>query len=210
MLVLARSWMVVAGLSNRAPSQSSVESNCPADQRYLSPPIQLDNSKSQNPCLVAAYVQSVCVDGPFTIYSLGPDTEYFGPLALALTVNIAATSIGIPGLPVARRHTWDTQRISPVALLYHNGLIKMLPYVLQHSFRSLSNLLYPESTATNAQVTASSISTSTDLAASLTPSPSPSSSLTSFLSASKSNNAGAIAGGVVGGVVGLTAVAADK
>ncbi|KAI6131916.1 hypothetical protein EV401DRAFT_326465 [Pisolithus croceorrhizus] len=56
----------------------------------------MDNSKNQNPCLVAAYVQGVCWDGQFTVDALAPGTHYIGPYgdnANACTCNTVTYSL---------------------------------------------------------------------------------------------------------------------
>ncbi|KAI6142098.1 hypothetical protein BKA82DRAFT_724049 [Pisolithus tinctorius] len=39
----------------------------------------MENIKNQSPCLVAAYLQSVCSSGSYTVQSLGPSMQYTGP-----------------------------------------------------------------------------------------------------------------------------------
>ncbi|KAI6128297.1 hypothetical protein EV401DRAFT_1853747 [Pisolithus croceorrhizus] len=173
----------------------------------------MDNSKNQNPCLVSAYVQSVCFGGQFAVTSLGPGTEYVGPYVdeandcecSSVTYSLVSACAYCQSYNYVSWPYWVTNCSSPYVGYSENipsgTAIPQWAYqnvTLSGTFNvTLAQVVgdSPESTATSAQVTASSISTSTDLTASLTPTP-------------KSNNTGAIVGGAVGGVVGLAAIAA--
>ncbi|KAN0076910.1 hypothetical protein V8E55_010765 [Tylopilus felleus] len=181
----------------------------------------MDNSKNQNPCVVAAYLQGACNGGEFTIPALPPNTHYTGPYAdqqnQCQCSSVTFNTISACGL--CQNHTivsWSTWNFN-CSTVYPAVFPPGIPdgtAVPQWAFQDVttSNTFNvtlaesvgdnPESTASHAQSTGTAAATSSTAAASLTPSPSVSSSNRA------SSNTGAIAGGVVGGVVGVALIAA--
>lgn len=182
----------------------------------------MDNSKVQNPCLVAAYVQGTCSGGQFTVDPLDPNTHYVGPYvdeANACECSTVTYSL-ISACSICQNRTyiaWSSWSFNCSTV--YPGYPENVPSgtaVPQWAYQDvittdLFNVTLaqavgdnPESTATKAPATASGVSTTTSVSAVLTASPS--SSATSQPT-SKSNNTGAIVGGAIGGVVALAAIA---
>ncbi|KAL4067924.1 hypothetical protein V8B97DRAFT_2021726 [Scleroderma yunnanense] len=187
----------------------------------------MDNSKTQNPCLIAAYVQGVCSSGQFTVDPLDPNTHYVGPYVdeanpcecNTITYNLIAACSICQNRTYIAWSSWSTN----CTTIYPNVYPENIP-----SGTAVPNWAYqdvttsdlfnvtlaqsvgdaPESTATKAQSTATAVTSSTltpstggGSSGTVTQSPTPSSS-------SSKSNTGAIVGGAVGGVVGLAAIAA--
>ncbi|KAI6109476.1 hypothetical protein F5141DRAFT_1214992 [Pisolithus sp. B1] len=156
----------------------------------------------------------------FNVYTLGPGTEYVGPYVdeandcecSSVTYSLVSACAYCQSYNYVSWPYWVTNCSSPYVGYSENipsdTAIPQWAYQNVTLSGTFNATLAQVVGATSAKITASSVSTSTDLAASLTPLPSPSSSLISLASTPKSNNTGAIAGGAVGGVVGLAAVAA--
>lgn len=186
----------------------------------------MDNSKGQNPCLIAAYVQGVCSGGQFTVDALDPGTHYVGPYADEANAcecgTVTYSLISACSICQNRTYiTWSSWAYN--CTLPYTGYSESIPSgtaIPQWAYQNVSlsddfNATLaqavgdgPESAATKAPSTAYSVSTSTSPTASFTPSPSSSTSSNPFSSAPKSSNSAVITGGVVGGVVGLAALAA--
>lgn len=181
----------------------------------------MDNSRHQNPCLVAAYVQSVCSNGQWTVLSLSPGTHYAGPYAdqanacecNSVTYNLVAAC------SICQNATWIswsswTFNCSAIAFGYPEDIPSgtAIPNWAYQDVTTTDNFNVtlaqsvgdaPESTATKAQTTANGVSAGA-VSASLTALP----TVTPSPFSSKPSDVGAIAGGVVGGIVGLAALAA--
>ncbi|KAI6128276.1 hypothetical protein EDD17DRAFT_846712 [Pisolithus thermaeus] len=174
----------------------------------------MDNSKNQSPCLVAAYVESVCFGNQFNVQSLDPGNEYSCPSgnnANACTCNTVTYSL-LSACAACQNGTYVdwfawVLNCSTTYVGYPESIPSgtAIPHWAYQDVTPDGNFNVtlakavgdrPETTATNASTTAS-----------LTPSPSSSTSSTSSPSTQESNNTGAIVGGVVGGVVGLVAAA---
>ncbi|KAI6028726.1 hypothetical protein F5J12DRAFT_392853 [Pisolithus orientalis] len=186
----------------------------------------MGNSKGQNPCLIAAYVQSVCSGGQYTVYLLNPNTYYAAPSvdeANPCECNTVTYSL-MSACSICQNRTYITwsswsDNCSTIYIGYPESIpsgTAIPEWAYQNVITSddfnvtLARVVgdSPESTATEAATTTSTISTSTSLAASLTSAPSTSASLISLQSTPKSSNSGAIVGGAVGGAVGLAVIAA--
>lgn len=173
------------------------------------------NSKDQSPCLVAAYVQSVCFGSQYTVPALDPKNypyDYYpAPSAdeanscecNTVTYSLLSACAWCQNLTYTDWPDWkfycSTEYLGYPENIPSGTAIPQWAYqnvVVSGSFNAtLAQVVgdSPESTAT-----AYSLSVLTNPTGSSTPS----------LSSPKSNNAGAIVGGIVGGAVGLTAVAA--
>lgn len=184
----------------------------------------MDNSKNQNPCLVAAYVQGECSGGQFTVDQLDPNTHYVGPYVdeanpcecSTVTYSLISACSICQNRTYIAWSSWSTN-CSTVYPGYPESIptgtaIPQWAYqdvVTTDDFNvTLAQAVgdSPESTATTAPATATSVSTTTGVVASLTAAPSSSTTSLSQPS-SKSTNTSAIVGGAVGGVVGLAAIA---
>ncbi|KAI6109518.1 hypothetical protein EDD16DRAFT_673721 [Pisolithus croceorrhizus] len=212
--------ILATGLLSIYPLRATAQQTtvvCPSQYNWM------DNSKSQNPCLVAAYVQGVCSGGQFSVDALQPNTHYVGPYtdqANACECNTVTYSL-ISACSICQNSTyiaWSSWSYNCSTV--YSGYPENIPTgtaVPQWAYQDVEptddfNVTVaqavgdsPESTATAAQSTVTSIPTATSTAASLTAAPS-SSTTSSPQSASKSSNTGAIVGGAVGGVVGLAAI----
>ncbi|OAX38931.1 hypothetical protein K503DRAFT_865799 [Rhizopogon vinicolor AM-OR11-026] len=198
-----------------------------ADISCLSPTFDwMNNTKNQNPCLVAAYLQGVCYDGEYTLNPLPVDTHYIGPYAdeaNSCECNTVTYSL-VSACGDCQNRTyeaWSSWSFN-CSTIYNSTYPMDIPtgttvphwayldVVTNDTFNPSLALQAgdsPESTATKVQSTGSTIPSTTSLF-SLTPSPNiaTSSAAQSTTSTSKSSNVGAIAGGVVGGVVGIAAI----
>ncbi|KAI6005670.1 hypothetical protein EDD15DRAFT_661020 [Pisolithus albus] len=186
----------------------------------------MDNSKNQNPCLIAAYVQGACSGGQFTVDPLAVNTHYVGPYvdeANACECNTVTYSL-VSACAICQNRTyiaWSSWATNCSTV--YTGYPENVPSgtaIPQWAYQDVSSTDdfnatlaeltgdSPESTAAVSQSTATSLptsTTSTSAIASVTPAPSLSTT-PSPQSASKSSNTGAIVGGAVGGVVGLAAI----
>ncbi|KAG9318849.1 hypothetical protein JVU11DRAFT_954 [Chiua virens] len=187
----------------------------------------MDNSKTQNPCLVAAFLQGACNGGEFTVDALPLNTHYIGPSAgesnACQCSSVTYNTISACGLCQNRTiigwSAWNTN-CSTVYLGVFTSGVPSGTAVPQWAFQDVTtsnsfNVTLaqatgdnPESTASNPQSTATNAATSSTTSVSLTATPSASSTSSSASSASSNSDAGAIAGGVVGGVGGLALIAA--
>ncbi|KIJ69050.1 hypothetical protein HYDPIDRAFT_164720 [Hydnomerulius pinastri MD-312] len=186
----------------------------------------MDNSKGQNPCLVAAYLQGACNDGQFTVDPLPVSTHYVGPDADEQNgcqcSSVTYSAISACGLCQNRTiigwSSWDLNctTVYPSAFPYDIPSGTAVPeWAYQDVTTSdMFNVTLaqavgdtPESTATHVQSTGSIIpSTTGSVPASLTNTPAPTQTQSGGSGSGKSSNTGAIAGGVVGGIVGLAAI----
>ncbi|KAF9246138.1 hypothetical protein BU15DRAFT_70254 [Melanogaster broomeanus] len=191
----------------------------------------MDNSKSQNPCLVAAYLQGACNGGQFSVDALPVSTHYIGPTASeqngcqCSTVTYATISAcGVcQNRTIISWSSWDYNCTSVYPSIFPMDIpsgtaVPAWAYqdvITSDMFNTtLAELTgdNPESTATHVQSTGTLAATSASSVpatltsvplVSSTPTPTPTSTTTS----SNNSNTGAIAGGVVGGVVGVAAIA---
>jgi len=200
--LLAIATKVFVGVSAQATSNAT----CQPEYNWMT------NSKGQNPCLVASYLQGACNNGDWGVVELPPGTHYTGPTqdevnaCQCSTVTYSMISAcGICQNGTAEGWTtWSTNcstlyvtqftdNIPPgtavPAWAYLNVTIEDEFNPIAAEAEAETNL--PESTGTSAPTASASSS----------PIGPPSSG------SNKSSNAGAIAGGVVGGLVGLGLVA---
>ncbi|KAG8217877.1 hypothetical protein J3R82DRAFT_6043 [Butyriboletus roseoflavus] len=181
----------------------------------------MDNTLSQNPCLISAYLQAACNGGQFTVEALPPNSHYTGPYVneanecqcSSVTYNTISACGICQGGTIITWSAWDTN----CSVIYPGVFLPGIPTgttVPAWAFQDVttSNLFNatlaqsvgdaPESTASSVQSTGSVVATPT-VSAPLTGSPSTSSTASPM----SSSNTGAIAGGVVGGVVGVALIA---
>ncbi|KIN93564.1 hypothetical protein M404DRAFT_501237 [Pisolithus tinctorius Marx 270] len=166
----------------------------------------MENTMNQNPCLVAAYLLSVCSGGSYTVSSLSPSTHYVGPwvgqgnpceCSTATYCLLSACSI----CQNATYINWSSWSFNCSTV--YTGYPESIP-----NGTAIPEWAYQEVIATdNLDLgTAPPPSfTPTTIPILHTPSSTPSATAQS---PSKSGNTGAIIGGAVGGVVGLAAIAA--
>ncbi|KIM62167.1 hypothetical protein SCLCIDRAFT_120554 [Scleroderma citrinum Foug A] len=185
----------------------------------------MDNSKSQNPCLVAAYAQGACSGGQFTVDPLDANTHYVGPYVSeanpcecnSITYNLIAACSICQNRTYIAWSSWSTNCTTVYPGVYPENVPSgtAIPHwayqdvTTSDDFNATLAQLTgdtPESTATKAQATATAV-TSSALPASITSSGNAGTQSPSPSSSSKSNT-GAIVGGAVGGVVVLGAIAA--
>ncbi|KAF9218335.1 hypothetical protein BS17DRAFT_87075 [Gyrodon lividus] len=188
----------------------------------------MDNSRGQNPCLVAAYLQGACNSGQFTVDTLPSGTHYIGPTAdeqnpcQCSTVTYATISAcGVcQNRTIIGWSSWDFNcstvypSIFPVDIPSGTAVPAWAYQDVVTSDMFNATLAdttgdNPESSATRVQSTGSAVATTTGgaVSASLTSLPSVTSTPSATPTSSKSSNTGAIAGGVVGGIVGLAVIA---
>jgi len=184
----------------------------------------MGNSRSQNPCVVAAYLQAACTGGQFTVAPLPVGSHYTGPYAdesnPCQCSTVTYSMISACGLcqnsSIISWTSWDFNCTTLYVDIFPPGVPAgtAVPYWAYQNVTAggtfnvtLAQSLgdNPEATATAPQSTASVISTSTSP---FSISSSPSSSVLPAGSSSSQTNVGAIAGGVVGGVVGIALIAA--
>ncbi|KIK49219.1 hypothetical protein CY34DRAFT_797160 [Suillus luteus UH-Slu-Lm8-n1] len=183
----------------------------------------MSNSLSQNPCVVASYLESVCWGGDFTISSLPPGTHYAAPtVAEANSCECSTVTYSLVSACGACQNatylTWSSwsyncSQIFPQVYPYDIPAGTVVPNwaylnVTANGFdlvsaQSTGDL--PESTATKVQSTGT-VTSASSVSASLTNSGTATGSPTTSPTNSTSSNVGAIAGGVVGGIVGAAAI----
>jgi len=188
----------------------------------------MDNSRGQNPCLVAAYAQGACTGGQFTVDPLAPDHHYTGPYVSEANSCQCSTVVYslISACAVCQNRTietwsaWDTNCTQLYLLQFPEQIPSgtsipawaYLDVVSTDTFSAAAaqaDLSAPESSATGTKPTGT---VSTTVAYTSSGFGSTATSVGSggpgSASASKKSNAGAIAGGVVGGLAGLGIIAA--
>ncbi|KAJ7271977.1 hypothetical protein B0H12DRAFT_673294 [Mycena haematopus] len=169
------STLVLAGI---AAGQPSTNATCSPSFAWAS------NSLGQSPCLVAAYLGSVCDDGLFLVPALNNSLDFYQGPTVAQANACGCSSVFYSLLSACSDCQFDGNIPTGTAVphwAYQN-------VTAEGSFNSTlaqMNLNAPESTA-NSQPTS----------ANLPPGPS-----NTGTSSPKKSNAGPIAGGVVGGVV---------
>ncbi|KAF8843546.1 hypothetical protein BDN67DRAFT_1008735, partial [Paxillus ammoniavirescens] len=151
----------------------------------------MDNSKGQNPCLVAAYLQGACNGGQFSVDSLPVATHYIGPTAdeqnPCQCSTVTYTTISACGVCQNRTiigwSSWDFNCSTVYPSIFPMDIpsgTAVPAWAYQDVVTSdLFNTTLaevtgdnPESTATHVQSTGSVIASSTKaVSASLTPSP---------------------------------------
>ncbi|KAK7690893.1 hypothetical protein QCA50_005995 [Cerrena zonata] len=182
----------------------------------------MTNSRGQSPCLVAAYLNTPCIDDPADafVFALPDGFHYRTPVPATATacqcssvfystLQACAVCQGDPSVP------WSTWNMNCTAAIYEQVYPHDIPtgtsvpawaYLdVTHAdnfnstaAKALADQNPPESTAPGgASATASGTATGS----------SPSSSSSAAPKSGGGSNAGAIAGGVVGGVVGLALLA---
>ncbi|KAI9570445.1 hypothetical protein HD554DRAFT_2018193 [Boletus coccyginus] len=179
----------------------------------------MSNSKGQNPCVVAAYLQGACNDGQFTVDPLPNGTHYTGPYAdesnPCQCSSVTYSTVSACGLCQNRTiiswTVWDTNCTTIYPGVFPPG-VPAGTAVPQWAYQDVttSDLFNvtlaqsvgdnPESIGSNPQSTGSVNPTSTAASAS-TPTG------TDTASSGSSSDTAAIVGGVVGGVVGLALIA---
>ncbi|EGN95741.1 hypothetical protein SERLA73DRAFT_186929 [Serpula lacrymans var. lacrymans S7.3] len=185
------------------------------------------NSRGQNPCLVAAYLQAACNDGQFTVNALPNGTHYIGPdptdvnqcQCSTVTYSMLSACGACQNSTWISWSSWSTN----CTTIFPQSFPTDIP-----SGTAVPNWAYlnvmasddfnvtaakadgdtPESTATRVQSTGSVASSSPTSSPAPTSSSGSSPGSTSGSPSSSHTNAGAIAGGVVGGVVGVGLIAA--
>jgi len=175
------------------------------------------NSKSQTPCLVAAFLESAC-QGPVEVNSIPEGTHYVGPLPNNATVCQCSTVTyslisACGGCQNRTYQNWTSWAANCVRVEVGQFLQTVPTQVVVPSWAYLdvtktNNTFNP--ILANLSLASSSSALPSSSASSIAPpsttsvSPPPSNSPTSHKSKS---NAGAIAGGVVGGLVAAVAAA---
>ncbi|KAG1756665.1 uncharacterized protein EDB91DRAFT_1261638 [Suillus paluster] len=164
----------------------------------------MNNTLQQNPCTVAAYLESVCWGGDFSIYPLPAGTHYAAPEVTE--ANACECSTVVYSLISA---CGDCQNRTFLRYPYNIPSGTLVPNWAYLNVTSGSGTFdatlaqadgdSPESSATTAQSTGTATH-STTVSGSLTTPP------TTATGSSATSNVGAIAGGVIGGVVGLAAI----
>ncbi|KAG2351624.1 hypothetical protein BDR07DRAFT_1500791 [Suillus spraguei] len=176
-----------------------------------------------DPCLVAAYLDSVCSGGDYSVNSL-PSGDHYAPPTASEANNCQCSTVTYSLISAcgdcqnATYLTWSSWSYNCTQIylgVYPNNIpsgtaVPNWAYlnVTTNGFDPVAAQNdgdLPESTATKAQSTVSVPSSSTASATLTSSSGSPTASSTSSNN-SKSSNAGAIAGGVVGGVVGAAII----
>lgn len=198
--------LVVLSTTDRTEAQSS-NATCLGQFNWM------NNSRQQNPCLVAAYLQGACNGGDFTVDALQPSTHYTGPTqAQANSCQCSSVTYSlISACAICQNRTyidwssWDTNCSTVYPKVFPDNIptgttVPAWAY-LDVTASDTFNVTAaqgigdsPESTAVPTQTTATALPSSTAASGSPT-------------SSSHTSHTGAIAGGVVGGVVGLAAVA---
>ncbi|KAJ8586098.1 hypothetical protein M405DRAFT_823905 [Rhizopogon salebrosus TDB-379] len=226
-MVFTKAWslIVVLAVAALAPRGAFAQTS---DVTCLSSYGWMNNTKSQTPCLVSAYLQGVCVGGQYSIDTLPADSHYIGPaLDEANSCECSTVTYSLVSACGACQNStfenWSTWSYN-CSTIYNTTFSMDIPTgtVVPHwayldvttldTFNPAAAQLAgdsPESSATKVQ-SSGTIVTSTSASASLTTAGSNATGTAvaqSPSSTSKSSNVGAIAGGVVGGVVGLAAIA---
>jgi len=186
----------------------------------------MNNTKAQSPCLVAAYLISVCDVAPFVVQPLPPTFHYNGPFATGQSTCgcSSVTYSAFSACAICQNATetnwslWSFNCSTVFVGSYPPG-VPGGTAVPQWMFQNVTtNDVFdatlaqsvgdsPESTANQAQSSVFNSATATGAQATLTAEPIGSSTPTSTPTPSDgSSNTGAIVGGVVGGVVGLLAI----
>ncbi|KAG6333493.1 hypothetical protein ID866_5596 [Astraeus odoratus] len=216
--IVAIAWLSVGPL--RVTAQQS-NTTCLSQYNWM------DNSKGQNPCLVAAYVQGVCDGGQFTVDPLDPNTHYVGPYAdeandcecNTITYSLISACSICQNRTYIAWSSWSFNCSTVYPSIYPEDIpsgtaVPNWAYqdvVTSDSFNvTLAQLTgdAPESTATKAPSTATGVTSSTAVSASLTSTSAGALASTTTQASSSSSNVGPIVGGTVGGVVILAAAAA--
>ncbi|KAJ7724451.1 hypothetical protein DFH07DRAFT_263761 [Mycena maculata] len=176
------------------------------------------NSKGQTPCLVAAFLESVC-EGPVEVNSIPPDTHYIGPVSSDATLcrcsTVTYSLISACGGCQSRTFiTWSAWAANCTRVEVGEFLQPIPSQVVVPSWAYLdvtqtdndfNPILANQSLSNSASSSATSVPVSSII--SIIPSTSvPLPSTPPTLASHKKSNAGAIAGGVVGGLVGLVAI----
>ncbi|KAF8122162.1 hypothetical protein EV363DRAFT_1210635 [Boletus edulis] len=188
----------------------------------------MNNSKSQSPCLVAAYLVSICDLAPFVVQALPPTYHYAGPYASgqstcgcsSVTYNAFSACALCQNATETNWSLWNFNCSTVYAGSYPPGVPSgtAVPQWMYQDVtktdvfnvalaQSVGDL--PESTANQVQSSVSNTATAAGASASLTAEPIGSSTQTSTPAPSGGGsniNIGAIVGGVVGGVVGLVVI----
>ncbi|KAH7929700.1 hypothetical protein BV22DRAFT_1002169 [Leucogyrophana mollusca] len=189
----------------------------------------MDNSRGQNPCLVAAYLQGTCNGGDFSVNSIPPDSEYVGPtVKLANPCQCSTITYSmISACSLCQNNTneiWSTWSFN-CSTIYTNcsfpydiptgtavpkwAYLNVLPSDYFNITLAQAAGDSPESTATRVQSTGGiPPSSSAPATSTFHTTGTPSAPAQSTSSGSSSSHAGPIAGGVVGGVVALAAIGA--
>lgn len=176
----------------------------------------MENIKNQSPCLVAAYLQSVCSSGSYTVQSLGPSMQYTGPwLGQANDCECnTPTYCLLSACSICQNATyvsWSSWSFN-CSTIYNEypGSIPNGTAIPEWAYQDV--LTTDDFDVTIAQGPEDNIGTAppptltpTTIVVSHTPTSTTSPKAQNPL---KSGKGGAIAGGAVGGVVGLAAIAA--
>lgn len=175
----------------------------------------MENIKNQSPCLVAAYLQSVCSGGLYTVQSLSPSTQYTGPwLGQANDCECnTPTYCLLSACSICQNATYVSwSSWSSNCSTVYTGYPESIPNGTAIPEWAYQDVLTTDDFDVNAaQGPEDNIGTA--LPPNFTPTTIVSHAPTSTTSAkaqnpSKSGNTGAIVGGAVGGVVGLAAITA--
>ncbi|KAJ7510060.1 hypothetical protein B0H11DRAFT_1173923 [Mycena galericulata] len=160
------------------------------------------NSLGQSPCLVAAYLGSVCDDGLFMVPALTNDLSYYQGPTVAQANACACSSIFYSLLSACsdcqsgKVLTWSEFNVNctTVYLQQFSGNIPSATAVPHWAYQNVTVNNGFNATLAQMQLNAPESTHNSQPTATNTPSGSPTSS-------PKQSDAGAIAGGVVGGVV---------
>ncbi|KAG6377322.1 hypothetical protein JVT61DRAFT_15112 [Boletus reticuloceps] len=186
----------------------------------------MTNSKNQSPCLVAAYLVSVCDLAPFVVQALPPTYHYAGPYATgqstcgcsSVTYNAFSACAICQNATETNWSLWNFNCSTVYPGSYPPGVPSgtALP---QWMFQDVTKTDvfnatlaqsvgdFPESTANQAQSSVSNSATAASASASLTAEPiGPPTQTSTPAPSGGGSKIGAIVGGVVGGVVGLLAI----
>ncbi|KAG2356136.1 hypothetical protein BDR07DRAFT_1464207 [Suillus spraguei] len=219
---LSKAWSLIVVLAAAALVPRGVFAQT-SDVACLSSYGWMNNSLQQTPCLVAAYLDSVCSGGDYSVNSL-PSGDHYAPPTASEANNCQCSTVTYSLISAcgdcqnATYLTWSSWSYNCTQIylgVYPNNIpsgtaVPNWAYlnVTTNGFDPVAAQNdgdLPESTATKAQSTVSVPSSSTASATLTSSSGSPTASSTSSNN-SKSSNAGAIAGGVVGGVVGAAII----
>jgi len=179
------------------------------------------NSQNQTPCLVAAFLESVC-QTPSEVNSIPPNNHYLGPsaadatlcLCSTVTYSLVSACAGCQGRSFLNWTDWSANcsQVEVTTFLQPIPSQVVVPAWAYLNVTQSNNIFNPIIASLNASHSSSSSvmssSTSSPSPSSSTAAPSPTSSVTlpTLLTTSRTqSNAGAIAGGVVGGLVALVA-----
>jgi len=198
--------ILAANLLVAVSAQATTNATCLSSFNWMT------NSKSQNPCQVAAYLEGVCSNGNWRIVALSNNTHYTGPDNTQINPcqcsTVAYSMISACGLCQNQTaESWSAWSYNCTTL--YMGYTENIPAATAvPAWAYLDVMTVDQFNVTAAQAMASTNPPESTGAAKATASGSSTpSGAASPSHTSKSSNVGPIVGGVVGGVVGLGLVA---